>query len=392
MNLKQVAPHVVPLLAGSRVGNIRATEPAEFYLRSAFELFGGGKVAKEVVLLLENFYIYKRGCDGNKESSAVTAVGGVVEFMRDVQEPPWRWTSQLLYKHIANMAAADKATSTMRGRHFFINSMCISILADRSVANKLEAKYPGCSFQQITNNKSRSLIRSYRKRTTKLIVPSPQEMNQLHTYLEASIRDEIQITNELPVILLRDRAILTMLQSTGLRLSELVNVNITDFSFNPECPLYGEIGLLHVIGKGDKPRTIPITSGLFYEVLSSYLEHVRPHWVANPKTPNADKKALFFSNFGKRISGERVQALLNARFHEAGVEKKFSPHRLRNSCITQLVDNIGLAAASKIAGHSFAATTEGYYSSRASMVGDSLTIYTKKIYKGQFNDKDVDND
>ena len=98
-----------------------------------------------------------------------------------------------------------------------------------------------------------------------------------------------------------------------------------DFDFDPECPEYGDLGIWHIIGKGDKDRHLPILTDWIHPVLDQYLEGVRPHWLGNPKTPEEDLDALFFSNEGKRLSTTSIQRIIERRFKQAGVKKKFSP-------------------------------------------------------------------
>jgi len=71
------------------------------------------------------------------------------------------------------------AAATIRGRHHYIKDFCLSILADRPVANKILSRHPGGNFQQIADDKSRALVRGARQRKKKLTCPTPNEVQQV---------------------------------------------------------------------------------------------------------------------------------------------------------------------------------------------------------------------
>lgn len=370
-----------PLSEETRVGTRRSSACIETYLRRAYDLFGGGKNGKDVVLLMELFFFYKVGSEGNKLNSAKQGIYAISDFLSYTQAPPWKWTAPMLYEYIADMKARNLAPSTVRGRHHYIKNMCDAILADRDIANKVLRRHPEANFQQITDAKSRALVRGFGKPKKIKNAPTPADMQLVYDFLQSEIEEAIETGAPTPWVLFRDRAIIAVFDAYGARLSELRNANTGDFDFDPECPEYGDLGIWHIIGKGDKDRHLPILTDWIHPVLDQYLEGVRPHWLGNPKTPEEDLDALFFSNEGKRLSTTSIQRIIERRFKQAGVKKKFSPHRLRNGCLTRLTDKVGLSSASKVGGHSHAATTEGYYAKKASLAGDALSNYVKNVYK-----------
>ena len=370
-----------PLHQEARVGTRRASACIETYLQQVNELFGGGKNGKDVVLLVELFFFYKCGHDGVKTGSAKQAVSAIVDFLKHTKAPPWKWTPPMLYEYLTDMKARDLAGSYIRARHHYIKNMCDAILADRDIANKVLNRHPDSNFQQITDAKSRALVRGFCKKKKKLVNPTPADMQRVYDYLQSEIEEAIETGGSTPWILFRDRAIIAMFDAYGARLSELRNADTTDFDFDPECPEYGDLGIWHIIGKGDKDRHLPILTEWIYPVLDQYLTNVRPHWLGNPKTPEGDRNALFLSNEGRRLSTTRIQGIIQQRFQQAGINKRFSPHRLRNGCLTRLTDKVGLSSASRVGGHSHSSTTEGYYDRKASLAGDALSNYVKNVYK-----------
>ena len=144
----------------------------------------------------------------------------------------------------------------------------------------------------------------------------------------------------------RDYCILTFFLNCGLRLAELVSINITDFS---------DEGTLKVVGKGNKERTIYINDACA-KALNSYLR-------VRPVDGVIDKKALFLSNQKKRISPKTVQHMVNGYLDKAGLGNMgFSVHKLRHTAATLMYQhgNVDVLLLKEILGHENLATTQIY--------------------------------
>ncbi|WP_456406167.1 hypothetical protein, partial [Thiolapillus sp.] len=138
-----------PSSSEERVGRSPASKCIEAYLRRVYDLFHGGKKAKDVVFLLETFFFYKVGSHGNKTNSAKQAVIAITDFLTRTQTPPWHWSPAMLYEYLTELREENKAPATIRARHHYIRDFCVCVLADRDIANKIQARHGG-SFQQIT--------------------------------------------------------------------------------------------------------------------------------------------------------------------------------------------------------------------------------------------------
>ncbi len=144
----------------------------------------------------------------------------------------------------------------------------------------------------------------------------------------------------------RDYCILTFFLNCGLRLAELVSINLSDFS---------DEGTLRVVGKGNKERTIYINDACA-KALNSYLR-------VRPVDGVIDKKALFLSNQKKRISPKTVQHMVNTYLDKAGLGNMgFSVHKLRHTAATLMYQhgNVDVLLLKEILGHENLATTEIY--------------------------------
>lgn len=145
---------------------------------------------------------------------------------------------------------------------------------------------------------------------------------------------------------IRDRAILETLYGSGLRVSEAVNLRISD--------IYLEERFLRIIGKGDKQRIVPI-GGSEAQAIEAYLEVRTP-----PAGPEYDD-ILFLNRFGKSLSRVSMFKMIKEQAVLAGIFKDISPHTFRHSFATHLIENgADLRAVQEMLGHESILTTEIY--------------------------------
>ncbi len=148
-----------------------------------------------------------------------------------------------------------------------------------------------------------------------------------------------------PVLRARDRAIAELFYSSGLRLSELVSLDVPDVD-------HGD-GQLQVTGKGAKSRIVPVGRKA-RERLRAWLE-VRPELAA------PDEPALFVSRLGRRLSTRSVQLRLQGLARDAGLPGHVHPHMLRHAFASHLLESSGdLRAVQELLGHADISTTQVY--------------------------------
>ncbi len=148
---------------------------------------------------------------------------------------------------------------------------------------------------------------------------------------------------------IRDYAIITLFLNCGMRLSELVNINIKDIDFSESK--------LNVIGKGNKERTIFLNKACL-KALKNYLE-IRPH----ERVQFNSRDALFLSERKERISNRTVQQIVKNELRKAGLDtKKYSTHKLRHTAATLMYQygDVDIRALQALLGHESIATTEIY--------------------------------
>lgn len=145
---------------------------------------------------------------------------------------------------------------------------------------------------------------------------------------------------------LRDEVIVELLYSTGLRVSELISLNVEDLNFNEN--------LIKVKGKGGKERIV-IFGNKAKEKLKKYTDFLKTKKNFSPKTP------LFQNLKGKRLTSRAVQLIIKERAIKCGITKNVTPHVLRHTFATHLLNQgMDLRLIQQLLGHSSLSTTQIY--------------------------------
>jgi integrase/recombinase XerD len=185
-----------------------------------------------------------------------------------------------------------------------------------------------------------------------LNLESPKTRRSLPVYLRMEDVDRLlEQPNASTPQGLRDRVILEVLYSTGLRVSELVNLKVSDLEMRMGC--------LRCIGKGDKERLVPVGRKAL-AVVQAYLGKSRPLLLGR----RGDGRAvpwLIVNRFGNRLSRVAVWRLLAAYGRRAGIRARLSPHKLRHSFATHLLERgADLRSVQLMLGHADISTTQIY--------------------------------
>ncbi len=161
----------------------------------------------------------------------------------------------------------------------------------------------------------------------------------------------------------RNKAIIEIMYGCGLRVSEVISLNISDIYIKDE--------FIRVFGKGDKERLVPIGKKALKE-LSYYTRGERLHQEIKPKF--TDK--VFISARGTSLTRQSVFLLVKSLAEKAGIKKTISPHTLRHSFATHLLEGgADLRAVQQMLGHSSISTTEIYTHVSDEYLRDVITLY-----------------
>jgi len=177
---------------------------------------------------------------------------------------------------------------------------------------------------------------------------SPKLDRRLPSFLA---RDEIKKLLDAPDLKTpkgkRDRAIIELIYASGLRVSELVSLDLKQ--------VFLETRELRVWGKGSKERIVLIGEPAVASLIK-YLEKSRAFLLGNKQ-----KEAVFLNRFGQRLPERRIQKLLDEYAHSAGIKKRVYPHLLRHTFATHMLDGgADLRVVQELLGHSNLSTTQIY--------------------------------
>jgi integrase/recombinase XerD len=184
-----------------------------------------------------------------------------------------------------------------------------------------------------------------------LNLESPKIRRTLPGYLRLEeVERTLSQPDEQTPIGLRDRAMLEVLYSSGLRVSELTGLRVMD--------LDRSVGCVRCIGKGDKERIVPIGKKAL-ALVDRYLRDARPQLLG--KRPLANSPILFLNRRGTRLSRVGVWKILSAYGRQAGLRVALTPHMLRHSFATHLLERgADLRSVQLMLGHSDISTTQIY--------------------------------
>ena len=225
----------------------------------------------------------------------------------------------------------------------------------RYLASQFERGYKGRSAARLLSTLRRFYAWLLRDRRIEQDPTRLLESPKAERPLPVSLNEE-QVVNLLNApdtgndIGYRDRAMLELLYATGLRVSELVNLQLSQVSIEP--------GVLRIMGKGNKERLVPVGE-VALDWLAAYTRHVRPSLLQNK---SAATNAVFVTQRGKAMTRQAFWYMIKRHAAHAGIDpEKLSPHTLRHAFATHLLNHgADLRVVQMLLGHSDISTTQIY--------------------------------
>ena len=167
----------------------------------------------------------------------------------------------------------------------------------------------------------------------------------------------------------RNKAMIEVMYGCGLRVSELINLHISD--------IYKEDGFLRILGKGSKERLMPIGESSL-KILYQYIEGARLHITPKPKYTDT----VFLNSRGTGLTRQMVFLIVKELAEKNDINKVISPHTFRHSFATHLLEGgANLLAVQQMLGHSSVSTTEIYTHISDELLRDTLTNYHPRFKK-----------
>jgi integrase/recombinase XerD len=275
---------------------------------------------------------YKKGFKAHLQLERSLSDATVEAYLADVD----KFTQYLSFEE----GSVQPSGITLRHLQAFlkwIGELGMTATSQSRIISGLRNFFRYCQAEQVITADPTELIDTPRLKRTLPDVLSFDEIELMIAQIDHSKDDGI-----------RNRAIIEIMYSCGLRVSEVCNLLLRY--------LYLDVGFIRVIGKGDKERLVPIGSEAVKH-LKIYLEHIR-----QKQTPKAgDEEILFLNRRGGRLSRVMIFMIIKELSKKAGIRKDISPHTLRHSFATHLVEGgADLRAVQEMLGHESITTTEIY--------------------------------
>lgn len=275
---------------------------------------------------------YKKGYKGWLQLEKSLADNSVEAYMHDLE----KFTTFLKESKGANTPAGI----TLKELESFvqwIHEMGMTVTSQARIISGIRSFYKYCLVEQLVKADP-TLMLEAPKTTRKLPdVLSFDEIEKIIASLDLSKPEGG-----------RNKAIFETMYSCGLRVSELVNLRISN--------LFMDVGFIKVLGKGDKERLVPIGRDAI-KYIQIYRNNIRNHIGIQ----SGEEDILFLNRRGHRLSRVMIFLILKDLVKKAGIEKNISPHTFRHSFATHLVEGgADLRAVQEMLGHESITTTEIY--------------------------------
>ncbi len=275
---------------------------------------------------------YKKGFKAWLQLEKSLADNSVEAYLRDLEK-----FTQYLQLHQSLKTPAEVSLKDLENFIEWINQLLMTATSQARIISGLRSFYKYCLLEQISIADPTALLELPKLKRALPDVLSYEEIELMLSKIDLSKPEGG-----------RNKAILETMYSCGLRVSELVNLKIS-------C-LYLDIGFIRVIGKGDKERLVPIGSSAI-KYIRIYLENLRVHL----PVISGQEDILFLNRRGHQLSRVMIFLIIKELCGLAGITKNISPHSLRHSFATHLVEGgADLRAVQEMLGHESITTTEIY--------------------------------
>ena len=237
----------------------------------------------------------------------------------------------------------------------WVNELGISARTQARVISGIKSFYKYLLLDEKIENDPTALLESPRIGRKLPVILSVNEIDDLINAIDLSKPEGH-----------RNKAIIETLYSCGLRVSELINLRLTDLFFDQ--------GFIKILGKGNKERLVPISQKAIKEI-EIYINHYRIH----SKTDKQSENILFLNRRGKMLTRVMIFTVIKMLAKITGLQKSVSPHTFRHSFASHLIDGgADLRAVQEMLGHESIITTEIYTHLDTEYLRDTIIQYHQR--------------
>lgn len=275
---------------------------------------------------------YKKGYKAWLQLEKSLSDHSVMAYLSDLEK-----LTQFLLSKKQDKSPKEVTLKVLQEFTSWIHELGMTATSQARIISGIRSFYDYCSTENIVENDPTLLLEAPKTRRKLPDTLSVEEIEKIITSIDLSTPEGI-----------RNKAIFETMYSCGLRVSELVNLNISQ--------LYPDLGFIRVTGKGDKERLIPI-GGSAIRHINIYLKTIRTHIKISP----GNEHVLFLNRRGSKLTRVMIFLILKDLVKKSGINKSISPHTLRHSFATHLVEGgADLRAVQEMLGHESITTTEIY--------------------------------
>ena len=297
--------------------------------------------------------IYKKGFKAFLQLEKSLSDHSVEAYLRDIDK-----LSNYLVTNEAGISPAEVTLQHLQSFIQCIGQMEMAPTSQARIISGIKSFFKYCLLEQICTINPTTLLPSPKTRRKLPDVLSFEEIEQIIAQIDLSKPEGG-----------RNKAILETMYSSGLRVTEAIQLKIS-------C-LYLDLGFIRVIGKGDKERLVPIGSDAI-KYIKLYKDTIRVH-----QTPAKNSEdVLFLNNRGKGLSRVMIFYIIKDLIKKSGITKSISPHSFRHSFATHLVEGgADLRAVQEMLGHESITTTEIYTHLNREFLRDTLDRFHPAFHK-----------
>lgn len=275
---------------------------------------------------------YKKGFKAYLQLEKSLSDHSVEAYLRDIDK-----LTQYLQEASSMKKPSEVTLKDLQQLNKWVAELGMTASSQARMISGIRAFYKYCTLENISNNDPTTLLEAPKLKRSLPDVLSFDEIENIISQVDLSKPEGG-----------RNKAILETMYSCGLRVSETVNLAISQ--------LYLEAGFIRVIGKGDKERLVPIGQSAV-KFINIYRNQLRVHIQPQP----GSEDILFLNNRGTRLSRVMIFLIIKDLTQKAGIKKTVSPHTFRHSFATHLVEGgADLRAVQEMLGHESITTTEIY--------------------------------
>jgi integrase/recombinase XerD len=275
---------------------------------------------------------YKKGFKAYLQLERSLSENSIAAYLNDIEKLTAFLQSQNSLKNPAEVNLADLQKFVQ-----WVAELGMTPTSQARIISGIRTFYKYCLLEDVSTVDPTTLLEAPKLRRTLPDVLSFEEIESTIAQIDVSTAEGT-----------RNKAILETMYSCGLRVSEVVNLRLSQ--------LYLDVGFIRVFGKGNKERLVPIGDSAI-KYINIYRSTVRVH----QPIQTGEEDILFLNRRGKRLTRVMIFLIVKDLVKKAGIKKNISPHTFRHSFATHLVEGgADLRAVQEMLGHESITTTEIY--------------------------------